>query len=126
MESNKVVFLHLLHFQLVNTDKIYHIGNTCIEETNAYKYLGVMFARSLSDLYHVKTCCSLLKPRRLKDIASILARHGYINRVEFGHTLWSKVVLSPLLHGCGTWLKLIKSIYGQFSIKHFVQSYKLK
>ena len=43
--------------------------------------------------------------RRLKSyIASILARHDNINRVELWDTLSNKAVLPTILHGCSTWL----------------------
>ena len=90
--------------QRIDQNKIWQLGDISIGETNAYKYLGVMFTRALADSYHIENVL-LQKSRRLQGyIGCILGRHDNIKRVEFGDVLWTKVVLPSILHGSGAWL----------------------
>ena len=90
--------------QKTNPGKLWALGDISIEETNCYKYLGVLFSKNLSDVAHVE---KLLVPKVKKlrgYITSILARHFNVNRISFGNTLYYKVAVPSILHGCCVWI----------------------
>lgn len=89
----------------VDSSKKWALGNLLIEESHTYKYLGVLFSRTLTDSTHIVNVLSPKVSKLRGYISSILAKHEDINRVFLGNSLYKHVILPSLLHGCGTWLE---------------------
>jgi hypothetical protein len=57
------------------------LGDTYIEETNEYKYLGVYFSRSLKPIHHIGNHIKDNIDNKLNGMIRILGKHGYFNRI---------------------------------------------
>jgi len=78
------------------------LGDTYIEETNEYKYLGVYFSRSLKPTQHIGNHIKNNIDNKLNGIR-ILGKHGNFNRIEFGSALWNSILHPTAAHGCSIW-----------------------
>jgi len=79
------------------------LGDTYIEETNEYKYLGVYYSRSLKPTQHIGNHIKDNIDSKLNGMIRNLGKHGNFNRIEFGSTLWNSVLRPTAVHGCSIW-----------------------
>jgi hypothetical protein len=79
------------------------LGDTYIEETIEYKYLGVYFSRSLKLTQHIGNHIKDNIDKKLNGMIRILGKHGNFNRIEFGSPLWNSVLRPTTAHGCSIW-----------------------
>ena len=103
-------------------DKEWYIGNQIIQETNFYKYLGVMINRQISETHHINEHLKTKASKLQGYVRYTLGRHHSINRVHFGTSMWDKAIFPSLAHACGVWFcntetskKTIKSIQYSFA-----------
>ena len=79
------------------------LGDTYIEETNEYKYLGVYFSRSRKPTQHIGNHIKDNIDNKLNGMIRILGKHGNFNRIEFGNALWNSGLRPTAAHGCTVW-----------------------
>ena len=72
-------------------------------ETKTYKYLGIIINRQLTDTDHIKQHLSKKVKKMEGYIRYTLASHMDINRVNFGMTIWDKVILLSISHAAPVW-----------------------
>jgi hypothetical protein len=96
------------YFQIRNFGRIrsYTTEDTCktLKETNAYKYLGVYFSRSLSFSYHINCYLKENFEKKSNFIMKLLGEHGSFNRISFGDALWKSIIRPSIVHGCAGWI----------------------
>lgn len=85
------------------SSKQWKLGNKSLVETNSYKYLGILINRRVKDNTHIQECVHSKATKQSSYIRYNLANHSDINRVAFGNTLWTKVVIPSLAHAAGVW-----------------------
>ena len=71
----------------LNAEKRWRLGDSFLVECNSYKYLGIVFSRTLSDSGHINTYLKSKSVKLSNYLSSILSSHENLNRVEFGDTL---------------------------------------
>jgi hypothetical protein len=79
------------------------LGDTYIEETNEYKYLGVYFSRSLKPTQHIGNQIKDNIDDNLNGMIRILGKHCNSNRIEFCSALWNSALRPTAAHGCLIW-----------------------
>ena len=92
------------------------LGNHHLTECSEYKYLGIMFSKTLSDTYHIKSYLASKVSRLRGYLCSILSAHENVNRVSFGDSIWKSVILPSLSHGSAVWLNTTKEAVGALSL----------
>ena len=103
----------------IDKDKIWRIGNLCLNEVNEYKYLGVFIARNLKDSYHIKTHLKQKLSTLKGYIQMTLSKHLDINRIDFGSTLWHNIAMPTITYGCSTWFDDKKYLYDLLSAMQY-------
>jgi hypothetical protein len=96
-------------------NKQWFLGDLVLQETNTYKYLGIVINRRLKDNDHIKQHL-IPKAKNLESyIRFTLAKHMDINRVNFGNTIWQKAIQPSLSHAAAVWLNDSKSACDRLS-----------
>ena len=80
----------------LDRNKRWKLGNIDLTECETYKYLGILFGKSLADSVHVKHHVKTKAIRLNVYLRGILAAHENINRVSFGDSIWEKVIMPAL------------------------------
>ena len=102
------------------SDKKWQLGTMSLDETNCYKYLGVILNRQMKDGNHIKEHISSKVSNLDGYIRYTLAKHADINRVKFGNSLWYACALPSIKHACAIWFNDTKSS------KDMIKSYQYK
>jgi len=89
----------LVEGKRINKSNKWVLGDTYIEETNEYKYLGVYLSRSLKPTQHIGNHIK----DKLNGMIRILGKHGNFNRIEFSSALWNSVLRPTAAYGCSIW-----------------------
>ena len=72
----------------LDKSKKWALGNSLLDETNEYKYLGVYFSRTLEFNYHIKDYLKESFERKLNYSTRLLGEHGKLlgQYMEFDNT----------------------------------------
>ena len=85
------------------SNKKWALGDLLLNETNSYKYLGVVINRQLKDSTHINKHLADKSKKHQCYLRHSLANHLDINRVQFGSTLCQKAIIPSLTHAAGVW-----------------------
>ena len=88
----------------IDRENVWELDDSCIHETNEYKYLGVYVTSTLKVNYHVQAYIKDNMDNNINFMSRILAEHGNFNRVELGDAIWNSVLRPSISHCCGAWL----------------------